>query len=70
LLFRSDCRRIRGSVAQGRVTFPAVLACSKEVVMRRRPFLLGLLLLLGPALVAGAAVPGGGGGERETSHTQ
>jgi hypothetical protein len=43
------------------VTFPAVLACSKEVVMRRRPFRLGLLLLLGPALVAGAAVPAGAG---------
>jgi hypothetical protein len=38
-----------------------VLACSKEVVMRRRPFLLGLLLLLGSALVAGAAVPAGAG---------
>ena len=29
--------------------------------MRRRPFLLGLLLLLGSALVAGAAVPAGAG---------
>jgi hypothetical protein len=43
------------------VTLPTVLACSKEVVMRRRPFLLGLLLLLGSALVAGAAVPAGAG---------
>jgi Protein of unknown function (DUF3455) len=37
-----------------------VLACSKEVVMRRRPFLLGLALL-SSTLVAGAAVPALGG---------
>jgi Protein of unknown function (DUF3455) len=36
-----------------------VLACSKEVVMRRRPFLLGLVALLGSTLIAGAAVPAG-----------
>jgi hypothetical protein len=41
------------------VTLP-LLACSKEVVMRRRPFLLGLVLL-GSPLVAGAAVPAGAG---------
>ena len=29
--------------------------------MRRRPFLLGLLVLLGSSLVAGAAVPAGAG---------
>jgi Protein of unknown function (DUF3455) len=38
-----------------------VLACSKEVVMRRRPFLLGLAVLLGSNLVAGAAAPAGAG---------
>jgi len=38
-----------------------LLTCSKEVVMRRRPLLLGLLVLLGSTLVAGAAAPAGAG---------